>query len=99
MATEATVEPGVKPFTEYTKLIARIYLLDDTAREGLFVLLAPLVTMLENGEGCSVTFVDPMGDGMMSVLALGNQGLVRDMMHVAAQLNETMHSVPAGQLQ
>lgn len=99
MATEATIEPGVKPMTEYKKLLTRVRLLDDDARKGLLVLLGPIVTLLENGTGCSVTFVDPVGDCRLAVLALGNQALVPGIMYVAAQVNETIHSAPAGPLQ
>lgn len=99
MAIEALVEPGVRPMTDFAKLLTRIYLLDDAAREGLLVMLGPIVTLLENGDGCSITFVDPLGDGVLSVLALGNQALVHDIMHVAAQLSETMNNAHAGPLQ
>lgn len=99
MATESTIEPGVKPMSEYRELLTRIYMLDDDARRGLIVLIRPIITLLENGKGCSVTLVDPLGDGTLSVLALGNQALVPGIMYASAMIGETINRVPAGRMQ
>lgn len=90
MATEATTEPGVKPLGEYKKLLLRIHLLDDDARAGLFVLMDQIVAMLENEQGCSLTFADLKGDGVLNVLALGNKELVRPLVRAAADFYEGM---------
>lgn len=92
---------AMKPITveDAVSLDTRISLLDSDARAGLFILLKKLVTMLENDEGCAVTFIDPLGQGDLSVLALGNQTLVNPIMHVAADLYESMTTAQEGPLQ
>ena len=85
--------------SEVKKLLMRIYLLDDDARAGLLVLMGVMVTMLEKKDGCSVTFADPLGDGFLSVLALGEQSLVEPIVHAAAQFRDSMHKTPTEFLQ
>lgn len=80
-------------------LMLRVTRLDAEARAGLFVLLAVMVTMLEKKDGCSVTFADPLGDGVLSVLALGEQSLVEPIVHAAAQFRESMYKTPTEFLQ
>jgi len=99
MATGSVEEARSKLKIEHDALLVRIQQLDDEARAGLFVMLSLMVTMLEKSEGCSVTFADPLGDGVLSVLALGNQHLVTDIIHAAAHISDTMSRSPAELLQ
>lgn len=84
-----------RPMSEFKKLLMRIYLLDDDARAGLLVLLDVIVTTLEKKDGCSITFADPLGDGYLSVLALGEQSLVEPIMQATTQVYASMQRKPA----
>lgn len=89
----------MKPIEDITELSTRILLLEHDARSGLFVLLMQLVQMLESDEGCAITFVDVLGDGNLSVIALGNQSLVSPIMGAAAELHETLEAAHEGPIQ
>lgn len=80
-------------------LLMRIPHLDEDARAGLFVLLETVITMLEKKDGCSITFADPLGDGFLSVLALGEQSLVEPIMQATTRVYESMRRSPAEFLQ
>lgn len=80
-------------------LRSRIDLLDDDAKVGLMMVLERLVSSLETGEGCAVTFIDVHGDGRLSVLALGNQELVDPLIGAAAEIHRTINERPEGPLQ
>lgn len=99
MVAEEVKDEVDNPMAEFKKLMIRIYLLDDEARTGLCILLQTMVTMLEKKDGCSVTFADPLGDGFLSVLALGDQSLVSPILNAAAQFRDHMHKSPTEFLQ
>ena len=78
-------------------LLMRITHLDEDARAGLFVLLETVITMLEKKDGCSITFADPLGDGYLSVLALGEQSLVEPIMQATTQVYASMQRKTFGE--
>lgn len=91
MATESTARLERPPLpAALKKLLLRIYFLDEEAREGVTVLLEHVVAMLENERGCTLTYADVTGEGVLSVLALGNKELVRPIMQAAEDFNASM---------
>ena len=77
----------------------RVAGLGEDEREGLQTVIYHLLTMLESGNGGSVTIIDEEGDGRVSVMALGMQELVSPLLGIAGAINDTMYEPPTGTIQ
>lgn len=95
MDTADTTTEASDAHRRLKKLMLRAYMLDEDSREAMFVLMEQIVTMLEKEHGCALAFADLAGDGVLSVIALGNKDLVGPLLQAAGDFNMSMkHTGP-----